>query len=375
MTHRKKAGFIAVGALLLAALIEFASFSFGAFFAPDMFSGEETYFASIDAEKFSSWQASPWFDAELGWNTPAILTGESKRNCLGKDISYVYREEYRGIPRDGIPAVALIGDSFTFGDEVDDDSTSAAALERMIDAPVLNYGVRAFGPDQSVLKFERLAQKRLMPNIAVLIIMHENIRRVVNSFRPVYYSVTDMRFGLKPFITGQTLVEISYPQNYAEFVEQAQRSFAEDFWARPRFRFPYALSLLKAVMSNAYYLTRIASRGRKLFSYEYGTENPLRTALTTAIDRWRASVLAQGGKPFGLFIPNNHSDYGVAAAYVAILNAAAGKTFAFDFDDPKMDWRYYNLKPGQCHPSPYGQERIALFIASQILTPSLIKGQ
>lgn len=374
MMHRKKAGFIAVGTVLLAALVELSSFAFGYLFAPEMFSGEDTYFASIDAEEFSSWQASSWFDADLGWNTPAALTSESKRNCLGKDISYAFQEEYRGIPRDGIPAVALFGDSYTFGDEVDDDSTSAAALERLIDAPVLNYGVRGFGPDQSVLKFERLAGKRMLPGIAVLIIMHENIRRVVNSFRPVLYSTTDARFGLKPFITGQTLVRTPFPGTYADFVREARRRFAEDFWARPRFRFPYSLSLFKAVMSNAFYVTRIASRGRKPYSHEYGSDNPLRTALTTVIDRWRASVSAQGIKPFVLFVPAHRNDNGVAADYVAILNEAAGKTFAFEFDDPKMDWRHYNLKRGWCHPSPYGQERIALFIASEILTPALIEG-
>jgi hypothetical protein len=366
MPHRNRAGFIAVGVLLLVALAELMSFGFGTFSGDDMFSTEETYFGSVDGNKFSRWLASPWFDAELGWNTPTPLTTETSRNCLGKDVSYSFQDEARGIPRDGKPAVALFGDSYTFGDEVDDDSTSAVALGRLIDAPVLNYGVRAFGPEQSVLKFERLAQKRRMPNIAVLIIMHENIRRVVNSFRPVYASATDVRFGLKPFIAGQRLVNISYPQNYNEFVEQARRRFIDDFWARPSFRFPYSVSLFKAEISNAHFIDRIASRGRPPFSYEYGSENPLRTALTTAIDRWRASVSARGSKPFVLFIPSNHFDNGVAAAYVATLNAAAGETFAFEFDDPKIDWRYYNLKLG-CHPSPYGQERIALFIASQIL--------
>jgi hypothetical protein len=375
MAHSNKASFIAAGVALFAALVELLSFGFGTFFGADMFSTEEAYFASMDAEKFASWQASPWFDAKLGWNTPTAMTSQTKRNCLAKDINYSFQDEARGIPIDGIPAVALFGDSFTFGDEVDDDSTSAAALERLIDAPVLNYGVRGFGPEQSVLKFERLAQRRMMPGVAVLIIMHENIRRVVNSFRPVYYSVTDIRFGLKPFIAGETLVEITYPQTYAEYTEEVRRRFAQDFWARPEFRFPYSLSLFKAVTSNAFYFTKIASRGEPPFSYDYGSDNPLRTALTAAIDRWRASVSAQGSKPFVLFVPNNHSDQGVASGYVAMLNATAGKTFAFEFDDPKMDWQYYNLKPDRCHPSPYGQERIALFIASEMLTPSLVEGQ
>jgi hypothetical protein len=375
MTYRRKAGFVAVGVVLFAALAELLSFAFGFFFAPDLFSMEESYFASIDESKFAKWRTSPWFDADLGWNTPTALTSETKRNCRGKDITYSYQDEHRGFPRSGIPAIALFGDSFTHGDEVDDASTSAAALEGLIDAPVLNYGVPGFGPDQAVLKFERLAQQRMLPGVAVLVIMHENIRRTVNSFRPAYYAVTDVRFGLKPFIAGEAPVKLSFPADYVAFISEARRRFAEDFWARPRFRFPYTLSLFRAVTGNAFFFLRIASRDGKRFSYEYASDNPLRTALTAVIKQWRSSVSAQGIKPFVLFVPSNRGDDGVAASYAMLLNAQAGTTFAFEFDDPDLDWRYYNLRPGRCHPSPYGQERIALFIAREILTPALIEGQ
>jgi hypothetical protein len=50
------------------------------------------------------------------------------------------------------------------------------------------------------------------------------------------------------------------------------------------------------------------------------------------------------------------------------LNAGAGETFAFEFDNPDMDWNLYNLAPGgRCHPSSYGYEHIAYYIANQIL--------
>ncbi len=61
-----------------------------------------------------------------------------------------------GAPRPpGVPLLAL-GDSFTFGDEVDDADTWPARLERELGRPVLNGGVFGYGVDQIVLRGERL---------------------------------------------------------------------------------------------------------------------------------------------------------------------------------------------------------------------------
>jgi hypothetical protein len=176
-----------------------------------------------------------------------------------------------------------------------------------------------------------------------------------------------VRFGLKPFVAGEKLVTTPYPQDYDAFVQEAKRRFAQDFWARPRFSFPYSVSLFNAATSNAFYFNKIASRGVPPYAFENATENPLRIALSATINRWRSSVSAQGIKPFVLFVPGDPADNGVAADYVALLNATAGQTFAFEFDDPDMDWRHYNLQPSACHPSPYGYEHIASFIARKIL--------
>jgi hypothetical protein len=107
-------------------------------------------------------------------------------------------------------------------------------------------------------------------------------------------------------------------------------------------------------------------------SYEYQSDNPMRRALTVVIDRWRSSVSAKGITPFVLFVPIAAGDRGVSTQYVESLNASAGQTFAFEFEDPTMDWQRYNLNPERgCHPTPYGYERIAAFIASRIMTSPL----
>jgi hypothetical protein len=368
----KQVSFYLAGVAFLLTLTEAMSFVFGSVYGDKIFSQEDAYFGSIDRAAFERWHASPWYDARLGWNLPTKPMTETKKNCLGQMVSYSYQDEHRGTPRPGVAAVALFGDSYTYGEEVDDNYTTAAALERFIDAPVLNYGAPGFSPTQAVLKFERLAQRHELPKVAVLVVMHENIRRVVNSFRPAYLSNFDPGFWIRPYIAGDVLVEAPVIANYDEFVVEAKRRFKQDFWARPRFTFPYSWSLFRAVTSNSFWFNNIASWGSPATSYEYQSDNPLRRALTAVIDRWRSSVSAKGITPFVLFVPIAAGDKGVSTQYVTSLNSSAGQTFAFEFEDPAMDWQRYKLKPkGGCHPTPYGYERIAAFIASRIMTSPL----
>jgi hypothetical protein len=56
----------------------------------------------------------------------------------------------------GTTRIVAIGDSFTFGDEVDDRDTFPAALERDLSAgEVLNLGVHGYGHDQMLLRLRR----------------------------------------------------------------------------------------------------------------------------------------------------------------------------------------------------------------------------
>ena len=54
------------------------------------------------------------------------------------------------------PLTLAAGDSFTFGDEVNDDESWPAALEQLTGRRVINAGVPGFGLDQAVLRAEQL---------------------------------------------------------------------------------------------------------------------------------------------------------------------------------------------------------------------------
>ena len=56
-----------------------------------------------------------------------------------------------------LPPVLAVGDSFTFGEDVADDETWPAQLQRLLGRRVLNGGMSGYGFDQIVLRGERLA--------------------------------------------------------------------------------------------------------------------------------------------------------------------------------------------------------------------------
>jgi hypothetical protein len=79
--------------------------------------------------------------------------------------------------------VLVIGDSFAFGDEVGDHETWTAQLERLIDRPVINAGVGAYGIDQAVLRGEDLLG-RFAPDVVILSFISDDISRTEFSFYP-----------------------------------------------------------------------------------------------------------------------------------------------------------------------------------------------
>jgi hypothetical protein len=80
------------------------------------------------------------------------------------------------------PLILVVGDSFTFGDQVSDAQTWPAALERELGVRVINGGVPAFGIDQAVLRAEILSQA-VSPDVIVLSFITGDIRRAVIASR------------------------------------------------------------------------------------------------------------------------------------------------------------------------------------------------
>jgi len=74
------------------------------------------------------------------------------------------------------PPILVVGDSFAFGDEVDDAQSWPAYLERDVDRRVINAAVPGFGLDQAVLRAEQLAPVYRPAAIVVGVIPHDVLR-------------------------------------------------------------------------------------------------------------------------------------------------------------------------------------------------------
>jgi len=98
-------------------------------------------------------------DPELGWtlasglrDVPLASAGSVSSNSRGVRGA----REHALAKASGTTRIVAIGDSFTFGDDVGDDETFPAQLQRSLAAAeVLNLGVHGYGHDQMLLRLRR----------------------------------------------------------------------------------------------------------------------------------------------------------------------------------------------------------------------------
>lgn len=105
------------------------------------------------------------FDAELGWTLRrSFRSGLDAVNAAGQRSD----REYSRVPTPGVLRVAAFGDSFVYASGVENADAWSAVLEREHPAvEVLNYGVPAYGPDQTYLRARREASG-FSPHVVVM---------------------------------------------------------------------------------------------------------------------------------------------------------------------------------------------------------------
>lgn len=87
---------------------------------------------------------------------------ESRDNHWGTMVSIDadgMRRNGKTPPPAGDKVIATVGDSFTFGDEVDDDASWPAQLEGLLQKPVKNGGVFGYSLAQAVLRAEAMLEQ------------------------------------------------------------------------------------------------------------------------------------------------------------------------------------------------------------------------
>jgi len=315
-------------------------------------------------------------DPVLGWDSrgPAVRTEE---NCQGSARTYTYNEAGARIYTafDAQKAeIVIVGDSYTNGDEVDDDETYPAQLASILNVPVANQGVGGYGPTQAFLNLKKKIGLYPRARVAVLAVMYENLHRMVNAYRPVLYS-TSSDYTLKPFMAGGQIRPHPGEQAFAgivDFKRYANSAFDTDFWSKPENGFPYTVSLIKALGSNYFYFRKLQKAFRKLGVPEYFLtfrSREIRDNLVSLLNSYAEFATQRGVKPVVIFIPRNRYDTQSAGRFIEANSRSlddrllVGDVAGF----AGIDWNRFNLRETEgdniCHPSPYGYRMIAEYIA------------
>lgn len=303
--------------------------------------------------------------------TPAVwdaTAGTTKaRNCLGSEFTLTYDASGARVYAGYDPALAtvlFIGDSYTAGDEAQDDQTIAAHFHRRTGVVAANLGINAYSPLQAVLKLERSAANFPSAKVVVLGVMFENIRRNVNSYTAVFTG-EDGVFGVRPYISGSDVLAppASIFDGLDAFKGYARDRLAVDHWATPQPSFPNTLSLVRLVSSPSF-AVRNTSRVMKLFGRQYQpdyADAALTRALTVVARRFEAAAHAANLTPVVIFVPQNGSDQRSPQLWIEQYKSdTSSKMDVRLMDTTGIDWSRYNLGPGgSCHPSSEGYDAIA----------------
>jgi hypothetical protein len=182
------------------------------------------------------------------------------------------RDEYSYEKPPGTLRVLVLGDSFTFGEEVSDHETFPFYLQKMMpDSEVLNFGIHGYGHDQMLIYLQEEGSK-YHPDIVVLGFVYGDMKRNLLKFR----DYAKPKFVLVP--DGLKLTNVPVPSPESVLEKEVYRS-----------KFHDALTILyhKVMLS---------------FSVEQRRAEEITTAI---LDELSATIHAIGAVPVFVYLPYN----------------------------------------------------------------------
>jgi len=379
----RKLGLGCLAIALVLALVELAAFA-ASFALEDLFDERAPVLARLDPAEQAAF-AAQYGDPVLGWSRRGAGVSED-RDCLERRVVYTSDADGARVYPGFDPAqarVIAIGDSYTFGVEANDADAYPARLAARLGVAVANQGVAGYDPLQSMLLLERKADRYPAADTAVLAIMYEDVLRLVNRYRPTLHDAR-MLYAFKPYMEDGAVVP--HPgaralDDPAELRRLVNDAYDHDFWARPPLRFPYTLSIARAVASNAFLLRDLPRELRKEgvpeFAFAFRSER-IADEVVAFFERFAEVTAAHGLRPLVVFLPRSRFDTTSASRFIererhrfppglTVLDAGAAP----------IDWSRYNLEVVDgddldiCHPSAYGYDAIAEFVAGAIRAEGL----
>jgi hypothetical protein len=148
------------------------------------------------------------YDSLMGWTL-----GPNRRSANG--LYYSSSEGMRA-PHEGVSfakpsqktRIALVGDSYTFGEDVTYEDTWGHLLEKALgpEYEVLNFGVPGYGVDQAYLRFTKDVQE-WKPKVVIFSFIAHDVERTMTVYTPLNYPAWDMPFSKPRFILRDRALE------------------------------------------------------------------------------------------------------------------------------------------------------------------------
>jgi hypothetical protein len=145
------------------------------------------------------------------------------------------KEEYQYERAAGKQRMVVLGDSFTFGEEVSDDETYSHDLQSSLPGTeILNLGVQGYGHDQMLMYLKEEGVK-YHPDVVVLGFAYLDIYRNIESF----FAYAKPRFELSP--EGLQLTNVPVPTPEHVLAEEAYRPKSLDLMVTLREKLRWSL--------------------------------------------------------------------------------------------------------------------------------------
>ena len=195
----------------------------------------------------------------------------------------------------GHECAVSFGDSFTFGEEVQQSETWEDQASSILSCKISNYGVGGFGLDQTVLLYEGLAPKS---ELVLVGLYPEMMKRNVAASWIFYGSLKDK--PLKPYFTIDTqskaLQQIPMPDSDA--IEKLKAYHREDLYFQAYdIKFPYSLHAIKAPLIRARQI--LAKR------IDFLRDSKVNEIQLGLLNRFRASIHQNQAKPAFIVFPSH----------------------------------------------------------------------
>ncbi len=153
------------------------------------------------------------YDDLMGWT---IGPNRKSANGLYYSSSEGLRAPHEGVSYTNLTGkarIALVGDSFTFGEEVAYEDTWGHLLEKALDSDyqVLNAGVGSYALDQALLRFEKDV-RQLNPKIAIFSFINHDVERTMRVYPFLSFPEWKLPFSKPRFILRDgTLKKLNVP--------------------------------------------------------------------------------------------------------------------------------------------------------------------